>query len=361
MSTIAFSRAQLLSSFMQAASFVSNKPTHPVLGGVLFDIAEGRLTLSASNETCGIQTKYEDPVDGPMLSCVIPPKLFINTLSQINDDVIHLSFDDEYQVSIKGGNKTSRLSILSSFDYPAFPSIEGKDSFSVEMEASQFQAGLRCLMPFVSDDPTKRILNGIYIGPEWYATDGHRMSQYKVDINLGLTIPLKTIVELRKHCTDGILSFQYEEHNPIFLVQHGASIYHSRVLDGQYPNCAQLIPQRFAMRATINREELIKELEYIMIIASQKSNIVTLDFHPSVLKLEATVAEVGSTVVTMTVDADNPIGEISVNGKYILDALKTSKSKSVVFSCNTKTSPAVITFEGEPDFLHLIMPIQKRD
>jgi DNA polymerase-3 subunit beta len=54
-------------------------------------------------------------------------------------------------------------------------------------------------------------------------------------------------------------------------------------------------------------------------------------------------------------------GEISLNARYLADALAVMKSPSVTFAISGKLNPCVISPAGEDatdDYIHIVMPLR---
>ena len=51
-------------------------------------------------------------------------------------------------------------------------------------------------------------------------------------------------------------------------------------------------------------------------------------------------------------------GEVTLNSKYLLDALGVMSVKKLTFSFNGKVEPCVLKSDEAPDFVHVIMPLK---
>ena len=51
-------------------------------------------------------------------------------------------------------------------------------------------------------------------------------------------------------------------------------------------------------------------------------------------------------------------GDISLNSRYLLDALNAFTGQEINFSCNGKTDPCVLSSSEDSDYMHIVMPLK---
>ena len=135
---------------------------------------------------------------------------------------------------------------------------------------------------------------------------------------------------------------------------------YSRILDGTYPNVAQLIPADFQHVMTLNRHRLTRALERVAIIAEATNGVTKL-----------TAAD-GTLAITAEADANNGRevvkydstgkGTWAFNVAYLLDGLKAFRGhETVELNCNAATTPVVLRPTGSDDVTYLVMPVQVRN
>ena len=52
------------------------------------------------------------------------------------------------------------------------------------------------------------------------------------------------------------------------------------------------------------------------------------------------------------------VGSITLNSRYLLDALQALTTDSVVFSFNGKLEPTLLKDAGGTDYTHIVMPLK---
>lgn len=136
----------------------------------------------------------------------------------------------------------------------------------------------------------------------------------------------------------------------------------TRLLEGQYPNYRQLLPKQFARQVTVDRQGLIRSLERIAVLASQKNDIIKIavDAANQIIALSVEAQEVGSGREQIAAQVTGDDLDIAFNVRYLLDGLKSFDSTEVQMQCNAATSPAVLVPLGEAKITYLVMPVQIR-
>jgi DNA polymerase-3 subunit beta len=367
MNQVTFSRAQLLEALMVASAFVESKPTHPIMGGVLFSFDMDSLTLVAMSDKMGVQIEYQEPIScGAKKSFVVPHKLLIDSLNKMRTDEVMFSFDEleSHRLVCRSSKKSQiDLDVMDGMDYPSLPSVDS-DPIETKLDTAEFKRSLQYLIPFASSDESRLILNGVCLGTtNWYSTDGHRMSEFQgKSLDSDIILPLGFLRQLIRYSFDEFpLYLKFNEYGSIVTIENGPYHFFSRILEGQYPNCAQLIPKSYGFTATLDRKDFLNELELVMTVASQRNDVVAI--YPTTDSFVITAEASGVGRIEGQVDATiyGDIDRIGFNGKYLIEVLGISKAKTVKLQGNGKTNPFVLTFDGEDEFLHLIMPVQIRD
>ena len=74
----------------------------------------------------------------------------------------------------------------------------------------------------------------------------------------------------------------------------------------------------------------------------------------------SSASQVGENTSSAACEVAGDDGEISLNARYLSDALATIKTKTVSFSMSGKLNPCVLRPEGDDadEYLHIIMPLR---
>jgi DNA polymerase-3 subunit beta len=363
---------------------VSSRPSHPVLANVLLvaDESTQQVKLCAFDLSLGIQTSFPAQVEeGGRLT--LPAKLLTDIVARLPEGEITLEAEVDETDSDASGLVTLTCSTgryqvrgMSAEEFPELPVIE--DGEAVNLLAEGLIDGLKGSLFAASTDESKQVLTGVHLtiqadGLEFASTDGHRLAVVQTteeeaptleeDTKLDVTLPSRALQELIKMLerqTGDRVSVKFDASQAVF--EWTDQRLTSRLLEGQYPNYRQLLPQSFARQMTVERRLLLGTLERIAVLADQRNNIVklSLDSTAQELSLSVDAQDVGSGKETIPAQITGDNLEIAFNVKYLMDGLKAITTTEVQVQMNSPTSPAIVSPVGGLKMTYLVMPVQIR-
>ncbi len=395
---------------------VPSNPAHPVLANVLLTAIRGneaesladRLGLTVFDLSLGMQVWI--PAQVAMDGAITLPARFLNDIvSRLPNTPIEIT-SEGLAATLTCASGHYQMQGIGAEEFPTLPEVENSEPMI--LPAATLVDGLQGSLFAASTDETKQVLAGLHLKTqvdqlEFAATDGHRLavitSLDSVDSReIALTIPAKALRELERmlgrssgadsrdgrwpvgdHRATGELTRspgRSPEDNPgeslptvalrfdpsqvifEFATSQGPGRLSCRLLEGQYPNYRQLIPQQFIRQVTVERSLLLGALERIAVFAARKNNIVKLKLISvdQQLALSAEVPEFGSSEELLDAQVSGEDLEIAFNVKYMIDGLKAMSSTEVQLQFNSETTPATISPLGGRQMTYLIMPIQIR-
>lgn len=360
---------ELATAVALCAVAVDSRPNRPALGNLLLEASVGKLKITGSNEVMSITRALDASVEAVGAICV-PEKQFSDLVSKLSGPITLTLLDEPgvgLALEIKSIASSYTLNSIPGEDYPVMPTLEGGQEFTLAAEA--IAQGIKFCSPSISDDESKQVLTGINVnlgpttGLTFASTDGHRLTVCPVavgDVEAAMlaTIPGRAAGLLPKLFLEGDVGVIFGD-TLIQFFDAGTSFI-TRVLEGQYPNYAQLIPASFAMTLRLNRKALATALDRVMVLASAKIDVVKLEINQGVITLSAEVAELGKGTENLDGDFEGDFA-IAFNGNYLRDACKIFGDEDLIFNMNEPTKPVVVRGGGSPDtVLYLLMPIQIR-
>lgn len=373
------SQGDLNSQLSVVSRAVPSRPNKPILANILIEADDEaqRITLTAFDETFGVQTSFSAHVDeGGTLTA--PAKLLGDIVSKLPpEDLDFNQAGSEPTITLTSSAGEYAVRGIEATDYPALPLVEGGKQAHVSADA--ILEGLRGALFATSSDETKQVLTGVHVTAEpdtleFAATDGHRLAVVKTvdegtkgepEIAIDVTVPGKALREVER------LVQAYQGADPVVLrldatqviFEFGDQRVTTRLLEGQYPNYRQLLPRHFERQLTLDRKQTMAALERIGVLADQRNNIVkmTMDAAKQSLSLSVEAQEVGSGHESLPAQMTGESLEIAFNVRYLLEGLRALPAAEIQFQCNTATSPAVLTPVSGLQMTYLVMPVQIRD
>jgi DNA polymerase-3 subunit beta len=172
-------------------------------------------------------------------------------------------------------------------------------------------------------------------------------------------IPASAMSDLLRILGDssGELEITYDKTQVFFRVEDSELI--TRQIDGEFPDYRQLIPSESDVVCTTSRSELIGITKIASLFARESAGGIT--FAASALDGNVSVSSIASQVGENTAAIDAEVtgsGEVTLNSRYLLDALNVLSSSEVQIRFSGKLSPVIISEKGKDDYLHVIMPLK---
>ncbi|QHA38745.1 DNA polymerase III subunit beta (plasmid) [Rossellomorea marisflavi] len=347
----------------------------PILNGVLLEVSNKEVLLTASNSTETIrQTITVDNVSVDVIEPgkIVIPKPVIDIVKKCNKD-INFSLNG-YSLNVVSGKKTFDFTCLDATDYPKFPDIDlSKPSFV--LEGHTFHQLIRKTAYAASNSETRPILTGVCFelaegNCSMICTDSHRLGRViqpaASEEKLKIVVPAKAFDTMTKVFDFGQDVEMFIENDLHILIKNNSTTFLSRLLEGTYPDCNRLIPSTNSSVMTINREALFDAIDTLKDIASQSDT----SKDTGVVKLNVNGVATFSTANnqkgkgTIEIPYENLEGEddftVSFNCKYALDALKSLDSDVVEVSFNGGMRPFLMGPTGDADLeeVHLILPVR---
>lgn len=357
---------------------IASRPSHPVLANVLVsaDVTTQQVRMTGFDLSLGVQTVFSAQVDaGGQLT--LPAKLLSDIVSRLPAGEVSVDNEENEAIAIltsSSGSYTVRG--MGAEEYPELPTVDGVDVSHLPVDA--LIDGLRGSLFATSADETKQVLTGVHLNAngdrlEFAATDGHRLAVVQTPFDTAgevngaefdVTVPGKALRELERMLqmpqAGEAIAVRFDQSQ--LVVEWDNQRLTSRLLEGQYPNYRQLIPQQFTVQLTVDRRTFASALERIAVLADQRNSIVklNLDMAGQELVLSVDAQDVGSAREAIAAQISGGDLEIAFNVKYVLEGLKALPTNEVQMQFNSATSPAILTPLGGLKMTYLVMPVQIR-
>jgi len=347
---------------------VSSRTSIQVLSGVLLDAREEGIVVSATDMEMSIRAPLHGRVEQPG-SLVVPARIAGDIARSLPaGDVVIEQRVGETQVEIRAGESQFDLHSLPAADFPQLPVFTG-ERFKVGRIA--FVETVDRVASSASRDETRPVLTGVLVQLSRHllrmvATDSYRLSVKETSVDSSVTgtfeaiIPARTLIELSRIAStsgDDFISVLPSENQMLFEVS-GVSLI-SRVIDGQFPNYRQLIPETFDYEVGVDREELLEAVRRIGLLA-QKSAPLRLRFSSNTLTVSAESQDVGKANEVLPVQYAGDDLAIGFNPEFLEAGIAAVKEPTVYVRFISPLRPGLIKGGGD-DFLYLVMPIRLTD
>jgi DNA polymerase III subunit beta len=360
---IRFSKEQFLDGLQQVQNVVSLRTTLPILSNVLIKAEPSGLQLTTTDLDIGVRTTVDAEVSRSGATTLPARKLYM-IIRELAASEIELEVDDSHHASIRCGTSFFKIAGLPEEEFPAFPKLDGKKHFKIEQKL--VRDIFRKTAFAMSTDETRYVLNGLLVSfgdskLTVVATDGRRLAlvEQEVDFpkaNSGEAIvPSKAIGEVQRLLKDkGDLQITLTENQIGFEIDGTLLI--SKLIEGNYPNYRQVIPNEVEEHISLERETLLQALRRASLLTSEKSNSVKLRFSKNSLIISSNTPEVGEAHETIAINYKGKEVSIAFNPIYMMDCLRNLDNDEVFLDLVDELSPGVVKINGP--FLYVLMPMR---
>ena len=131
----------------------------------------------------------------------------------------------------------------------------------------------------------------------------------------------------------------------------------SRLIDGQFPNVRQLLPEGWEHELRLDGAEISDVVRRISLLA-QKNAPLRLSFAEGELTVSARTPDVGEARETVPVPFQGEPFEIGFNPEFLRDGLEALESSDVLLKLISPLRPGLIEAADGSGFQYLLMPIR---
>ena len=363
---ISVKTSELLEHLQTIARVASARSAIQALAGVQIEAQGGAIELRATDQELSIRVPLAGEVaaDGTV---VLPARLLLDVVRQLPGDSVSLEYrGQEQDVEIVGGSARFHLRTLRNEDFPPLPEPAGDSG--VSMPATEFVETIARVARAASRDETRPILTGVLVSADadklrMVATDSYRLSvketalPSKLAESFEANIPARALEELARLTGEETetIAVAVRENQAVFMV--GDLALSTRLIEGQFPNFQQLLPDEFEHELRIPTEELLSTARRISLLA-QKNAPLRLAFAEGELTISAQTPDVGEASESMPVPFAGEPMEIGFNPEFLLAGLESAESDDVLLRLISPLRPGLIVSGDDSGFLYLIMPIR---
>jgi DNA polymerase-3 subunit beta len=364
---ISLERDALFAQLQTVSRVASTRSAIQALSGVQLTASSSGCELRATDMDVGLRVPLEAEVarEGTV---VLPARLIVDVVRSLPAEHVSLELRSaEQDVELVAGNATFHIRTLRGDDFPPFP--EPDPDSSVELPADAFVSTALKVAGSASRDETRPVLTGILVSASdrelrMVATDSYRLSVKETTLQAPLSsgfevnVPARALQELARlvgHDQDEPLSVSVRQNQVLFTL--GRVILSSRLIDGQFPNYRQLLPETFEHELRLGSSELTEVVRRISLLA-QKNAPLRLAFAEGELTVSAQTPDVGEARESMPVAFTGEPLEIGFNPEFLRAGLEGIDEGDVLLKLISPLRPGLIESGDESRFRYLIMPIR---
>ncbi len=368
---------------------ITTKLGLPIFSGILFEVTkDNRIHLFSTDLEIGIDCYISAQII-EQGAVVIPNKIFVDLIRKFPEGNIEIEVDKDNIIYIREEDLSNyKILGFSAEDFSPFPEIQSK--IRIKLTNKVLKDTIQEVIFASAKDENRSFLNGVLFkrvekGLEVAATDSHRLALKKIRLSgkntietdnpFEVIIPQRALSELFKllnYEEDSIVEITIGEKQVVFILnpegEKNKIRLFSRIIDGQYPDYHQIIPQQFKTIVKIDTEEFRQRMERITLFVKEDFNTIKMEVniysqqkgeHKGELILKATTPDIGEAQEQIPCLVEGDYVGIAFNSRYIIDVLRVIKTDQTEIKLNENLNPAMINpVEKEEQYNYILMPVR---
>jgi len=363
---ISIAHDTLVAHLQLVARVASTRSAIQALSGVQISAMQDGAELRATDMEIGLRSPIAADVQRPG-EVVLPARLLLEVVRRLPGPSVSIELRPEHgDVELVAGSATFHLRSLRGEDFPALP--EPGDDTTVVMPAPAFTETIARVSRSASRDETRPILTGVLVSAEgsslrMVATDSYRLSVKETSLEAALpegfeaNVPARALEELTRLAGPETEAISIGVRSNQVVFSAGDTTLSSRLIDGQFPNYRQLLPEQFEHELTLDTAEFLEVVERISLMA-QKNAPLRLSFTEGELRVSAQTPDVGEASDSFAAPFAGEPFEIGFNPEFLTAGLQSAASDKVVLKLISPLRPGLLESADGSGFLYLIMPIR---
>ncbi len=360
-------REDLVAKLSIVSRAVSTRAATQALSGVLLSASGGRVTLSATDLDMGLETTLAADVAAEG-SVLLPGRLLAEVARSLADPSVEIELREaERDVEIRSVSSSFHLRVLPAKDFPKLPAPGEQPGLKIP--AKELGASIELVARAASRDDMRPVLTGVLVSASrsemtMVATDSYRLAVKRTALEselggeLEANIPARALRELSR-----ILSSEGVEEATVTLLSNqavfeaGAILLTTRLIDGQFPNFRQLLPESYDHDVRLPRADFLDVTRRVSQLA-QRNAPLRLSFAPGELTVAAETPDVGDASETMPAAFEGEPLEIGFNPEFLKEGIESVEGDEVLLRLISPLRPGLLQPVENEDFRYLVMPIR---
>ena len=359
-------KRSFLKVLQRVHAIVEKRNSMPILSNVLIEASDSKVNVVATDLEIFIKDacKAEVTEEGTLtVNC----KKFFEIIKELPEEDIEIATMEGEKLNVKSARARFSIPGLGAKEFPAFPVFD--EAALSEIETDTIKEMIDKTLFATSTDETRYNINGVLLEKEedrikMVATDGHRLAFLEREgknipgLEKGVILPRKGVMEVRKLLDEkeAPLFLGFTENN--LTVKKGEAQMSVRLIEGEFPDYRQVIPEKTDKIFTVGRESFSASLKRVSILSSDKIKGVKFALSSGKLVLSSSTPENGEAVETLDVGYDGSDIEIAFNARYFIEVLEAIDTDEVKVELKEQLTPGVLKEAGSSDFTYVIMPMR---
>jgi DNA polymerase-3 subunit beta len=340
---------------------VSTRPGIPALTGVLLEAKTDAMTLTTTDLEVSAQLVMPVQVQADGLA-LVPARLLADMVKSLPQAPVEFEAD-QGQARLRCAAFEGNVRLLPAEDFPAWQEPTGS---KVTLEAMKFAEAVGQVARAASRDEARPTLTGVLLevsreGITLVATDSYRLALRDLTAtSMGeaqALVPERALTEAGRAAggeEKGDIDLVVDQSQVTFRI--GALTLTSRLIEGQFPNYRQLLPDGYESLLTVSRQQLLDAVRRVGLLARENAP-VRMEFNALGVRLSSSSPDLGEAVEAVEARYEGEDITVAFNPQYLADGLAAASGETIRLEIKDGLKPGVVRGEGS-EFTYLVMPVR---
>jgi DNA polymerase-3 subunit beta len=345
------------------ARIATTRNTLPILSNVMLKTVDNRLCVAATDLNIAITQFIGSKVseDGAI---TVPARLTQDFIASLPSGTIELNLE-ETKLKISTDQHKSTINGTTAEDYPIMPKIKNGQKWKTGSET--LKKALNQVIVAASNDDARPVLTGVNFhteGNELFvaATDSYRLAEKTLGAakeQINVLIPASSLQDLLRILDTTSEDVEITSDDQQILFKTGDAELVTRLIDGKFPDYKKLIPSKFETSAVVSKSELTNITKVSSLFARETGGSIVLEVNGdnNEITIKSLASQLGENSAKAEAKAKGS-GQITLNSRFIIDALSAIDTEAVFIGFNQKLEPFIIKDASKEDYKHIIMPLK---
>jgi DNA polymerase-3 subunit beta len=363
-------RDELARGLARVQGIIERRSTHPLLAHVLLHARDSGLRMTATDTEVAYIGDLAANVTGAG-QLAVDAANFFQIVRALPEPTVHLVVKSGRKLEITSGRASFKLPGYAAEDYPPLPTFDAKGSAAIA--EGTLRRMVECTSFSVATDDVRYGLNGAHIEAvsdaegqrmRMVATDGHRLSssegayEGELVITPRTLIPRKALAVMRKLLEGDEETVEVAFGDGAIRLSRPNQIFWFRLLEGEFPDYAAVVPTENKHRAVVRRDDLASTLKRVGILVQERQRAVRFAFTETDLEIEMSSTERGEVHETVPIELEGDDVSVGFNARYLQDILGVLRGDKVVLELAHPLAPCLVRDPDDEAAFFVVMPMR---
>ncbi len=351
---------------------IPSRSSNPILTYLPIEFSDQGLILRGTNGEVDIEVRLPAEIQGSG-QVLVPAQTFFQIVRSVPGELVELVSGQGAggrkaageRLELHSGAFNTQLSTTTSDGYPEMSFTVSDAEAGEKITASRLARAITRVRYAASTEEYRAIFRGVQLemspsGLRAVASDGFRLARYDLPMQLQtrkLVIPARSADEIVRVFKDaqGEVAFSMGEGT---LTLTGEAVRMSvKLMEGEFPDYARVIPQSFVLEATLSAETLRESLKRVAVLSDRNNHRVNLLFNNGKLDIDAE-GDYGRGREELDADLSGELPLIAAyNAQYLIDALAPIEG-AVRIKLSGPSSPSLVQAAEDTGYLAVVVPLR---